>query len=395
MSVAPTDCDAAGRVGQRQFVALLERALWEGLAQGPGADVFSRYGLSPVVRRMTAEYFAAAPAGASLEISTSLTHLGRTSLTLRQTVQLRAARVRVAEVETVWVCLGVDGTPAPVPDEIRSFFGADPSASVGAIQRLVVNDVTTAVEVNGDGVAVLFIHGFPLDRTVWRHCIAPLAGPRLIAPDLRGLGLSDAPAGGYSIPQYADDLVTLLDLLGVGSCVVCGLSMGGYVAFDMVRRYPDRIAGLILVNSRAEADGPAARQARDEMVRLVEQDGTAALADLLVPKLLAPESPTAMPSVVEQVRTIIERAPVAGVVGALRAMKERPDCTDLLERIAVPTLVIAGREDQLIPVDHARSMAAMIPGARFALIPGGGHLVPIEQPVPTSRAIGDFLDALG
>lgn len=394
MSVAPADCETAGRVGQRQFVALLDRALWEGLAQGPGADVFARHGLSPVVRRMTAEFFAAAPAGALLEITTSLTHLGRTSLTLRQTVHLRAARVRVAEAETVWVCLGADARPAPVPDEIRSFFGVDPSARAGAIQHLLVNDVTTAVEVKGDGMAVLFIHGFPLDRTVWRHAIAPLTGGRLIAPDLRGLGLSDAPAGECSIPQYADDMVTLLDLLGVESCVACGLSMGGYVAFDMVRRYPDRIAGLILVNSRAEADGPAARQARDEMIRLVEQDGTAALADLLVPKLLAPESQTTMPSVVEQVRTMIQSAPVPGVVDALRAMKERPDSTSLLERIAVPTLVIAGREDQLIPVDHARSMAAMIPGARFALIPGGGHLVPIEQPIPTSRAIGDFLDAL-
>jgi 3-oxoadipate enol-lactonase len=392
--VSPTDCDGLGHVGQKQFVALFDRALWEALGNGPGVDVFARHGVWPVVRRVSAEFHAATPAGSMLDFTTTLTQLGKTSLTLQQTVRMHAGQDLVAEAETVWVCLGRDGAPAPVPDEIRSFLGARPSVRAGAFQHLLVNDVATAVDVQGDGMAVLFIHGFPLDRTVWRHVIPPLTGRRRIAPDLRGLGLSDAPASGYSIPQYADDMVALLDLLGVESCIACGLSMGGYVAFDMVRRYPERIAGLILVNSRAEGDGPAARDARDEMIRMVEQEGTGALADLLVPKLLAPESQTAMPPVVERVRTMIESAPPDGVTGALRAMKERPDASDLLGRIAVPTLVIAGREDQLIPVDHARSMAAMIPGAQFTLIPGAGHLVPLEQPGPTSRVIGEFLDAL-
>ncbi len=392
--VSPTDCDALGHVGQRQFVALFDRALWETLGKGPGVDVFTRHGLWPVVRRMSAEFHSAAPAGSILEFSTTLTQLGRTSLTLQQTARMHGGQALVAEAETVWVCLSGDGTPAPVPDEIRSFLGARPSVRAGTFQHLIVNDVATAVDVQGDGMAVLFVHGFPLDRTVWRHVIAPLTGRRRIAPDLRGLGLSDAPASGYSIPQYADDMVSLLDLLGAASCVVCGLSMGGYVALDMVRRYPERIAGLILVNSRAEGDGPAARDARDEMIRMVEQEGTGALADLLAPKLLAPESQAAMPTVVERVRTMIESAPPAGVIGALRAMKDRPDATDVLGRIAVPTLVIAGREDQLIPVDYARSMATAIPGAQFTLIPGAGHLVPMEQPVPTSRVIGEFLDAL-
>jgi YbgC/YbaW family acyl-CoA thioester hydrolase len=392
--VSPTDCDALGHVGQRQFVALFDRALWDALGRGPGVDVFARHGLSPVVRRATAEFHAAAPAGTTLDFTTTLTQMGRTSLTLQQTVRLHAGQALVAEAETVWVCLARDGKPAPVPDEILTFLGARPSVRAGSFQHLIVNDVATAVDVQGDGMAILFIHGFPLDRTVWRHAMAPLTGRRRIAPDLRGLGLSDAPASGYSIEQYADDMVTLLDLLNVETCVACGLSMGGYVAFDMVRRYRERVAGLILVNSRAEGDGQAAREARDEMIRMVEEEGTSALADLLVPKLLAPESQAAMPPVVERVRTMIESAPPAGVVGALRAMKERPDCTALLERIDLPTLVIAGREDQLIPVDYARSMAGMIPGAQFTLIPGAGHLVPMEQPVPTSRVIGEFLDAL-
>jgi 3-oxoadipate enol-lactonase len=281
-----------------------------------------------------------------------------------------------------------------VPDEIRGFLGARPSVRAGSFKHLVVNGIATAVDVQGDGMPVLFIHGFPLDRTVWRHLTAPLTGRRRIVPDLRGLGLSDAPEAGYTIPQYADDMVALLDRLDVERAVVCGLSMGGYVAFDMWRRHRERISGLVLINTRSEADGLGARDGRDEMVMMVEREGMTALADLMVPKLLAPESQTAMPQVVERVRSMIESAPPVGVIGALRAMKERADSTLLLPTIDVPTLVIAGREDQLIPVDYARSIAAEIPGAQFTLIQGAGHLVPMEQPVPTSRVIGEFLDAL-
>ena len=394
MRVSPADCDPLGHIAQDRFVSLFERALWDALGQGPGMDVFARHGASPVVRRSAAEYYAAAPPGSTLEFSATLTHLGRTSLTLQQTARRLPDHQLVAETESVFVCLGADGQPVPVPDQIRGVFGARPSVRAGSFKHLLVNGVATAVDVQGDGLAVLFIHGFPLDRTVWRYLIAPLTGRRRIVPDLRGLGLSDAPETGYSIAQYADDMATMLRLLDVERAVVCGLSMGGYVALDMWRRHRERIAGLILINSRSEADGPAARDARDEMITMVERDGTQALADLLVPKLLAPESQTTMPQVVERVRTMIESAPPAGVIGALRAMKDREDATALLPTIDVPTLVIAGREDQLIPVDHARSMAAEIPGAQFTLIPGAGHLAPIEQPVPTSRVIGEFLDAL-
>jgi pimeloyl-ACP methyl ester carboxylesterase len=113
-----------------------------------------------------------------------------------------------------------------------------------------------------------------------------------------------------------------------------------------------------------------------------------------MPKLLAPESVSAMPEVAERVHQMIEHAPAAGVVGALRAMKDRVDSTAILDTIGVPTLVVAGREDQLIPVDHARSMSRLIPNAHFTLIAGAGHLAPMEQPVPTSRVIAEFLDAL-
>lgn len=392
--VTPSDIDPVGHVGQQQFLGMFERARWDALAAGPGVGVFARHGVWPVVRKATFEYFSGVAAGARLRFEITLTHLGRTSFTLQQTARRLENHAVVAEAELVLVCLDGDGRPALVPGEIRGFFGARPSVRAGAFQHLEAGGVNMALDVQGDGEAVLFIHGFPLDRTVWRHLMAPLTGRRRIAPDLRGLGLSDAADGTYSMAQYADDLVAVLDALDAERAVICGLSMGGYVAFELIRRYPDRVAALILINSRAEADGPAARDGRDEMIRLVEDEGTAALADLLMPKLLAPESLSAMPEVADRVHTMISNAPAGGVIGALRAMKDRADSTALLDSISVPTLVVAGREDQLIPVDQARSMAKRIPNAQFTLIAGAGHLVPMEQPVPTSRVIAEFLDSL-
>jgi len=395
MLVTPAECDPQGRVAQSQFVSLFDRARWEAFAAGPGVEIFARQGVAAVVRKATLEYFVPATAGTRLAFEITLTHLGRTSFTLQQTARRADDHsVVVAEAEFVFVCVDGAGSTATVPGEVRGFFGARPSVRAGAFQHMEINGVSTAVDVQGDGMPVLFIHGFPLDRTVWRHLMAPLTGRRRIAPDLRGLGLSEAPAGGYSMAQYAEDMVAVLDQLGEGRAVVCGLSMGGYIALEMVRRFPERVLALVLVNSRAEADGPQAREARNEMIRTVENDGTSAIADLLVPKLLAPESISTMPQVAERVHAMIKNAPPAGVVGALQAMRDREDSTDLLATISVPTLVIAGREDQLIPVDHARAMSKHIEGAHFTLIAGAGHLVPMEQPVPTSRVIAEFLDAL-
>ncbi len=229
---------------------------------------------------------------------------------------------------------------------------------------------------------------------MWRHLVAPLTGWRRIAPDLRGMGLSDAPEGGYSMEEYAEDLAALLDILKVEQAIVCGLSMGGYVALEMVRRHPDRVRALILANSRADAETAEGKAGRDETIALVEREGPEALVDVLLPKLLAPTSISAMPQVVEHLRTMIAGSPRAGVIGALEAMKERPDSTPLLEKIAVPTLVVAGREDRLIPAKHSKAMAARIPGAQYTAIAGAGHLVPLEQPVATTRVIGEFLQVL-
>jgi pimeloyl-ACP methyl ester carboxylesterase len=260
--------------------------------------------------------------------------------------------------------------------------------------RVESGGATLAVEVRGAGLPVLFVHGFPFNRTMWRHQLGALDRHLRIAPDLRGAGASTAPAGGYSMRRYADDLIAVLDAVGADQAVVCGLSMGGYVTFELLRSHPTRVRAVVLCDTKAEPDTEEAKRGRDEMARLAEDHGAGAIADRLLPRLLAPETVTERPEVVRQVREMIRGTSVAGIVGALSAMRERPDSTPLLRRIGVPTLVLGGTDDQISPADGMRAMAAAIPGAGYLAIRGAGHLAPLEQPGVTTPALGAFLAAL-
>lgn len=391
LMVYPDDCDAFGHVNHSSFVRLLERARWEAIAAGPAISVFVPGRVWPAVRRSNIDFYAAADAGDAILVETALTHSGNTSFTLHQTARREDDRSVLAEADFLFVCLGGDGEPVAVPEELGRFFGTRPSIRSGAMQHVPVNGISMAVDVEGDGPAVLFVHGFPFDRTMWRHLVAGLSGWTRIAPDLRGMGLSDVSRSGYSIGRYADDLLELLNVLAVERAVVCGLSMGGYVAFEFWRRYRERVSGLILANTRAEADTPEGRAGRDQMIELVEREGPAALPPKLLPKLFGPSSLDAMPRVVEHVRTMILETPQAGIIGALTAMRDRADATPMLGGIDVPTLVIAGRDDQLIPAAETRAWVPSIPGARLIEIPEAGHLTPLEQPIAVLREVREFL----
>ncbi len=392
--VYPDDCDANGQVGGPALVRLFERARWEAFARGPGLDLFEPGTVWPAVRKTTLDSHEGIRAGTLITVDTTLTHQGDTTFTLHQAARRATDGAVVAEGEFVIACIDGRGVSVRVPQSVSRLFGTKPSVRPGETQHLALGDVATAVDIQGDGPAILFVHGFPLDRTMWRHLNATLTGWQRIAPDLRGMGLSATPENGYSMASYADDLVALLSALRLEKAVVCGMSMGGYVAFEMFRRYRDRVAGLILINTRAERDSTAAMQGRDNMISLVERDGASALADVLVPKLLGPSSMAAMPRVVEHVRTMICGTSTNGLIGALKAMRERQDSTSLLPTIDVPTLVVGGRDDQLMPVGTARELAGGIPGAQFTLIPEAGHVTPLEQPIALSRVVGEFLESL-
>ncbi len=393
LPVYPDECDAFGHLNQASFLSLFERARWEMLMRGPGWDVFTRSGAWPAVRKTVIDYHAAAFPGDVLRFQQALTHVGRTSFTMRQTSRRVRDDTLIATAEFVFVCVNREGRPIAVPREFSDFMS--PRRDGAEAQRLTVNGVSLAVDVRGEGPAVLFIHGYPMDRSIWAQTMAALDGFRRIAPDLRGMGQSDAPDLGYSVETYARDLVALLDALGVDEVVLCGLSLGGYIAFEFLRRWRSRVRAVVLMDTRAEADTPEGKRARDLAAATAREGGAAAIAEQMIPKLMGPTTRGRAPETVAQVRAMIEAAPVSGIVGALGALRDRPDSTDDLPGLAgLPVLIVVGEEDEVTPPSGARAMAEAIPGARVVVIPGAGHVPPLERPAATTQALLEFLRAI-
>jgi YbgC/YbaW family acyl-CoA thioester hydrolase len=395
VTVYPFECDAFGHLNQAACLLLLERARWDALTRGPGMDLFQRNNVWPAARRTAIEYRAAAFTGDVLRVETTTVDRGTTSFTLRQ----RAVRPKddtvIAEAELVFVCIDRLGRPTPVPEDVARALG--PPRGARDVQRVAVAGGELAVDVRGNGPTVLFVHGYPLDRTLWRHQLAGLGRWRRIAPDLRGFGASAQAAPDpamWSLGAYSDDLVAVLDALGVERTVVCGLSMGGYIALDFVRRYAARVSALVLMDTKAEADTEEGRRARDEMAALALAEGAGAIAARMLPKLVAEATRASQPETVTHAREMMEGADPRGIAAALRAMRDRADSRELLPRIAVPTLVLGGAEDQLTPPVVMRALAAGIPGARYEEVVAAGHLAPLEQPLAVNRLVAEFLEQL-
>ncbi len=390
LTVYPDECDAYGHLNQASFLALFERARWEMLARGPGIDFFTRQSAWPAVRKSVVEYHAPAFPGDVLRFAQVLVHLGRTSFTLRQTARRLRDDLLMATAELVFVCVDPQGIPVPVPDALAQVMADRPLT--GNLRRIAVNGVNLAVDVRGQGSAVLFIHGYPLDHTIWDHQVTHLDGWMRIAPDLRGMGQSDAPDLGYSMATYAEDLLALLTTLGVDRVVLCGLSMGGYVAFEMLRRARERVRGLILMDTRAEGDTSEIRRIRDASAGLAREGGAAAIAASMLPRILAQATPTENPALVDRVRRMMEATPLAGMLGAISALRDRPDSTSLLQTLTdLPSLVVVGEDDQLTPPALAQTIVDLLPDARLAIVPGAGHLPSLERPDVVTHMVAEFL----
>ena len=246
----------------------------------------------------------------------------------------------------------------------------------------------------GRGLPLLLVHGFPLDHTMWEGQLQELAGhARILAPDLRGFGRSAASGETVSMEQFADDLAALLDARGIHEPVVfCGLSMGGYIGWQFFRRHRSRLRGLILCDTRAVADPPAAAEARRVNAERVLAEGMGFLADGMLDKLFAAETRQRRPDLIEATRRVMLAASPQGVAAALRGMAARPDVSAWLPQIDVPALLLCGREDAISTVEEMRGIAHCMPQARFVEVAAAGHMSPLEQPRLVNEAIREFLD---
>lgn len=259
--------------------------------------------------------------------------------------------------------------------------------------RIRINDIHLNVLDEGQGPPLLLVHGFPLDHTMWREQVRHFRGTRrVIAPDLRGFGDSDVTPGTVTMQRHADDLAHLLDALRVKEPVcLCGLSMGGYIAWQFAQLHRGKLGSLILCDTKAGADDEAGRKTREQVATRVLKQGPDFIATSMPEKLFSKKTLSDRGAIVTEIQTVIRRTKPEGIAAAARGMAARPDVTSLLPSLDVPTLVICGEEDAITPAEGMQKMAAAIPGAQYVAIAGAGHMAPLEDPAAVNAAIDSFL----
>jgi 3-oxoadipate enol-lactonase len=258
----------------------------------------------------------------------------------------------------------------------------------------LVGDAEIAFDDIGSGLPVVFLHAFPLNRTMWEPQLGAFVGEcRCIPIDCRGLGDSAA-APPYSMDRYADDVAGVLDALQIEQAVVVGLSMGGYIAFAIWRRHKRRVRAFVLADTRAAADTVEDVAKRRELIEIAETQGSAGVANAQIAGLISASTRDRRPDTYDAIHRMIAQAPVDGIVGALEALIERPDSTATCRAIDVPTLLIVGEDDATTPVPDAREMHELIAGSRLEVLGQAGHLSNVERPAAFNTVVGEFLASL-
>lgn len=262
--------------------------------------------------------------------------------------------------------------------------------------NLQLNNIAMAYDDQGKGPAVLLIHGFPLNRQMWKPQLLPIAeaGFRVIAPDLRGFGESDAPAGSYSMDVFADDIIALLDRLDIEQAVVGGMSMGGYILLNLLERYPDRVRAACFIATKSSADDEAGRERRTAMAAQAERLGANPIIKIFAELLFATETMHSRPELIALVTSWMRDTDPNGLAGGLLAMRDRKDYTPLLASFTQPSLVIAGSEDRAASPEAAKMLVDGLSGCQSRVIQRAGHMVNIEQPEIFNETLIGFLKTL-
>lgn len=253
----------------------------------------------------------------------------------------------------------------------------------------ITSDYTIDYQESGQGRILVLLHAFPLNPTMWQPQFDGLEGFRIIAPSLYSFGPHQ---GTFTVEQMADDVAALLDHLQiVEPVVVGGLSMGGYAAMAFARRHPQRLNRLILADTRAESDTPEARANREKTIAKAASEGAHGVWQAQKEKMFSPHTFDQRPELIDDLTLIAEQQSAAQIIGATKALRDRPDAREGLAQLHVPTLVIVGEDDAITPPDAARAMTDLISDARLETIPQAGHLSNWEQPERFNRVVREFM----
>jgi 3-oxoadipate enol-lactonase len=255
-----------------------------------------------------------------------------------------------------------------------------------------INDIQMAYTDAGTGRPIVLIHGYPFNRSLWSEQVTALSSSyRVIVPDLRGFGETDASAETATMNRMAQDVAQLMDHLEIPQGVIGGLSMGGYVALAFYKQFPSRVRALVLADTRAQADTEEAKQTRAQQAEKALSEGMAGIADAMLPKLLTPETVSKRPDIVKRVRDMMLRTKPEGAAAALRGMAEREDQTSSLSQISSPALILVGAEDAITPVADSEKMHQAINGSRLVVLENAGHVSNLERTDKFNEALLDFL----
>jgi pimeloyl-ACP methyl ester carboxylesterase len=260
------------------------------------------------------------------------------------------------------------------------------------MSKIRVRGIEMAYDEAGSGTAVVLLHGYPFNRSMWSEQIEVLMPSfHVVAPDLRGFGESTASPDLATMDDMARDVAELTQALGVSRAAICGLSMGGYVALALCRMFALRVRALILADTRAQADTDETRANRARQAEEALRDGMVGIAEAMLPKLLSPATLANRPEIVARLREMMINTKSEGTVAALRGMAQRRDQTPFLHSIISPTLILVGSDDKITPLEDAEMMHREIGGSRLEIIEGAGHVSNMEQPESFNRALLQFL----
>ncbi|HEX6649085.1 MAG TPA: alpha/beta fold hydrolase [Pyrinomonadaceae bacterium] len=255
-----------------------------------------------------------------------------------------------------------------------------------------IDDIQMAYTDTGMGRPVVLIHGYPFNRSLWNEQVAALSRSyRVIVPDLRGFGESEASEGPATMDRMAQDVALLLDHLGISRAVIGGLSMGGYVALAFYKQFPSRVSALILADTRAQADTEEGKQTRAQQAEKALAEGMAGIADAMLPKLLTPETVSKRPEIVKRVRDMMLKTKPEGTAAALLGMAQRDDQTQLLPQISSPVLILVGAEDAITPAVDSEKMHNAIARSRLVVLENAGHVSNLERTEEFNQHLLEFL----
>lgn len=255
-----------------------------------------------------------------------------------------------------------------------------------------IRGIKMGYDETGEGAPLVLIHGHPFDRSMWKPQTAAFGSKyRVITPDLRGYGESEVSSDKTTLEEFARDIAALLGALEADRLILCGLSMGGQIAFEFYRLFPEKIRALVLADTFAQLDDAERKQARYDTAERLVKEGMRDYAEEVLPKMIAPQTIAEQPDVRAHVLSMMRGTSPKGAAAALRGRAERPDYTALLAEINVPTLIVVGSLDEFTPVADAEFMRDRISGSKMAVIEGAGHMPNLENPAEFNRIVEEFL----